>query len=112
MAAGNRWSDKEWRSALRTALLEKHPKHGTNLRAVADMVVQSAIAGDMEAAKEIGNRLDGRPSQEVAIQQTVTHDLTKFTDAQLAALIARGIEGDSGGSDRGPAPEADTGKLH
>jgi hypothetical protein len=110
--ATNRWTDKEWRSALRTALLEKHPKHGTNLRAIADMVVQSAIAGDMDAAKEIGNRLDGRPSQSVEIQQTVTHDLTKFTDAQLAALIARGIEGDSASGDRGSASSEDQGKLH
>ncbi len=33
------------------------------LRIVADKIVELAMAGDMSAAKEIGDRLDGKPRQ-------------------------------------------------
>ena len=57
--ATNRWSDKEWRGMLRLALKEPHPKHGTKLRALAEMVVEKGLEGDMSAIQEVGNRLDG-----------------------------------------------------
>ena len=59
-------SDKEWRDALRLALHEEYEDDGKKskaLRLVARAVVRKAIEGDMAAAKEIGDRLDGRPAQ-------------------------------------------------
>lgn len=64
-------SDKEWRDALRLALHEEYAdaKGGKSkaLRLVAKSVVQKAIDGDIAAAKEIGDRLDGKPAQSMAV---------------------------------------------
>lgn len=40
-------------------------KKAKKLRKIAQAVVNAAIAGDMQAAKEIGDRLDGKPRQEI-----------------------------------------------
>lgn len=105
--AGNRWSDKEWRSALRTALKEPHATHGTKLRAIAERVVADAEQGNASAWQEIGNRLDGRPAQDINIDQRVTHDLTRVSDDELAAIIRAGA-----GSAGGAKTPDDTGQLH
>jgi len=60
-------ADKLWRQAL---LLEVHAlaadKKTNRLRLVARAVIQQAMKGDIAAAKEIGDRLDGKS---VAIHQ-------------------------------------------
>jgi len=104
----NRWSDKEWRSALRTALLEKHETHGTKLRALASTVVDRALAGDKDAWQEVGNRLDGRAAQDVTISQTVTHELAGLSDAEVAERIARELAELAGRGEKATNPE----KLH
>lgn len=103
----NRWSDKEWRSALRLALKEKHETHGTKLRALAEVCVEKGLAGDISAIQEVGNRLDGRPAQDVNIDQRVTHDLTRVSDDELASIIRAG----AGGAGSAKTPD-DPGKLH
>lgn len=40
-------------------------KKGEALRRVAEVVVQKALAGDKDAVKEIGDRLDGKPAQAI-----------------------------------------------
>lgn len=62
--AGNKNAshDKPWSNALRRALLEGN---GKKLRAVADQLVAKAESGDVQAIKEIGDRLDGRPAQTI-----------------------------------------------
>lgn len=65
MGTRNQWSDKDWRTALRLALKEKHEVHGTKLRALAEVCVDMGLAGDMSAITEVGNRLDGKASQPV-----------------------------------------------
>lgn len=105
--AGNRWTDKEWRGMLRLALKEPHIKHGTKLRAIAEKVVEAALEGNLSAVAEIGNRLDGRPAQDVNIDQRVTHDLSRLSDAELAAIIAAGV----GSAGSAKAPD-DQGQLH
>lgn len=67
--AGGRKSDKDWRDALRVAVMrpldERNPHSRKKLAAIADVVVDAALAGDLAAAIEIGNRLDGKPRQEI-----------------------------------------------
>jgi hypothetical protein len=61
-------SDKEWRDALRLALHEEYEDEGKKskaLRLVARAVVKKAIEGDITAAKEIGDRLDGKAPQAI-----------------------------------------------
>lgn len=53
--------DKPWRDALALALSERD---WSSLRAIADVVVQRALDGDMLAVKEIGDRLDGKAKQQ------------------------------------------------
>jgi hypothetical protein len=58
------YADKLWREALRRAVL-KRVEGKQNLDRLASVVVNSALDGDMQAAKEIGDRLDGKPAQAV-----------------------------------------------
>jgi hypothetical protein len=63
---GGRPSERPWRDALLLALNERAGKKKTDpkkLRKVADAVVAAAIEGDVTAAREIGDRLDGKPTQ-------------------------------------------------
>lgn len=63
--------EKPWRDALMLAVNRAHAKGGEKaIHRIADAVVKAAIAGDMQAAKEIGDRLDGKPRQE--LEATVT----------------------------------------
>lgn len=66
---GGRPSERPWRDMLALALNERTGKKKTDpkrLRRVADAVVKAAMSGDMQAAKEIGDRLDGKPTTVVA----------------------------------------------
>jgi hypothetical protein len=63
----NRWSDKAWRDAIRVAVLRAHedPKKGKKLQALADALVDAGLTGDVPALREIGDRLDGKPTQTI-----------------------------------------------
>lgn len=60
-------SEKTFANMLRVALKEAHAEGGDKLRMLADQLVQKGIDGDMAALKEIADRLDGKPSQQVEI---------------------------------------------
>lgn len=66
--ATRRKSDKTWRDALIRALGRRGDADGFEggVNKVADAVVSAAIdRNDKDAWKEIGDRLDGKPSQAV-----------------------------------------------
>ena len=60
-------SDKLWREAISLAL---HEEDGVTqkkkLRRIAEKLVTLAMDGDMQAIKEIGDRMDGKPVQGIA----------------------------------------------
>lgn len=61
---------KAWEGALRAALAQFSTpdgriKPGEALRNIAEVVVARALAGDKDAVKEIGDRLDGKPAQAI-----------------------------------------------
>lgn len=61
---------KAWEGALRSALAqyentEAGVRQGDALRKIAEVVVTKALAGDKDAVKEIGDRLDGKPAQSI-----------------------------------------------
>jgi hypothetical protein len=68
---GGRVQDRPWLEALRVAVNETTPEGRKRLRAIADKSVELALAGDMDAIREIGNRLDGRPRQQVEVDASV-----------------------------------------
>ena len=60
-------SQKTFANMLRVAIKEAHGEGGTKLRAVADALVAKAMAGDVPAIREIGDRLDGKVMQQVEL---------------------------------------------
>lgn len=59
------WADKPWRDAIAIAVNERTKDGGKKLRRLADALVEQALAGDVAALKEIGDRLDGKPAQAI-----------------------------------------------
>ena len=87
----NKGKDKPWADALRLAVMSED--NGIRkLRAIAEKCAQSAMSGDMQAIKEIGDRLDGKPAQEsmVTIAQVRANELG---DDELADIAVGGSEG-------------------
>lgn len=79
--AGRGTEDKLWRDAVRRAVKRQAASgKGTQLEALADKLVACALEGDMSAMQEIGNRLDGKPTQEL--------NATVRDDSFFQALIA------------------------
>ena len=62
-------SDKMWRDALMVAV-KRLTDDGTKtkkLYLLADALINKALAGDVSAMREIGDRLDGKPAQAVEL---------------------------------------------
>jgi hypothetical protein len=57
--------DKLWKDALRIAALRPDPEGRRKLAVIADKLVDLAMAGDVAAIREIGDRLDGKPAQAI-----------------------------------------------
>lgn len=59
---------RHWRDALTRAVMKSVDGKVDYVRLdeIADAVVTAAIGGDIQAAKEIGDRLDGRAVQTIA----------------------------------------------
>ena len=57
--------DKPFRDALRMALAEATPKGMPALRRVAQSLIGEAITGDVQAIREIADRIDGKVPQAV-----------------------------------------------
>lgn len=63
--------ERPWRDAILRAIARKESKKDPKaLEKLADKVVSLGLGGDMQALKEIGDRLDGKSVQ----QQVVTGD--------------------------------------
>jgi hypothetical protein len=101
---GGRPHTKDWAEALRIVGNQNTPEGKTKLRTLAEAVYAAALAGDMDAVKEIGNRRDGRPKAEAEVN--VTHGWSAaFLNALRSANNARAIS-DQGGEiiDLNPLP--------
>lgn len=61
--AGRPPKEKSFANMLRIAINEATAEGRTALREVADALVQKAKAGDVQAIKEIADRLDGKVPQ-------------------------------------------------
>jgi uncharacterized protein YqgV (UPF0045/DUF77 family) len=85
-----------WEKAIRLVMHRYDPKRKmARLQALAEKTYELAMEGNMAAIKEIGDRLDGKASQRVAMEVKVdeqTLDLLDARDSLLQALKGRTIE--------------------
>lgn len=61
-------ADKLWTDALRMAVHREEIDEGKKrkrLSIIADKLCRAAMDGDVSAIKEIGDRLDGKPRQQI-----------------------------------------------
>jgi hypothetical protein len=70
--------DKEWRDAIRLALARRDKGDEKALVRLADSLISCAEAGDIQAMKEIGDRLDGKPKQ--ALEHEVGENLEDWLE--------------------------------
>ena len=68
--AGRPPSEKTFGNMLRVALKEAAEDGGDKLRVIADQLVIKAMGGDLQAVKEIADRLDGKPAQQVDMEHS------------------------------------------
>lgn len=61
----NATKNRPWAEAINRALLAED---GKKLRELADKLIARALEGDVAALKEIGDRADGKPAQQVQLQ--------------------------------------------
>lgn len=76
---------KAWADAVRRAIREKYEgeDYEAKLAQLAKKLIEAADAGDMSALKEVGDRLDGKPSQSI--------DVGSDPDRPLVQKIVREI---------------------
>lgn len=87
--AGRPPSEKTFANMLRIAISEAHETGGTRLRAVADALVEKAMTGDVNAIREIGDRLDGKVPQAQDVDLTSSDGSMRFPNRiELVALKA------------------------
>lgn len=110
-SGGSPKSEKHWRDALRLALMRTDDGEDPRPRIyrIADRLVLMALDGDMEAIKEIGDRIDGKVSQQITVapNEAMQQIIVTWAAAQNAKVIDVGSgSGDSVGSHTVHAPPA------
>lgn len=88
--------EKSFANMLNIAIKEATESGGTKLRAVADALVEKAMAGDIQAIKEVADRLDGKPVQQSDMNIDASGDLAEFLAriAEGGKRLADGIGDD------------------
>ena len=92
---GAKNKDTEWRAAIRKAVHELRAvsgdKKAEKIKAItllARRLVAKALDGDVAAMKEIGDRLDGKATQAVQMDQSV--QITHITRSIVPAKVIEG----------------------
>lgn len=73
-------SNRLWGDTIRRAAAQGNAER---LRRIAEKLLEKAEKGDMAAIKELGDRLDGKPNQQVEVDAsgTLTVEVIRFADS-------------------------------
>lgn len=83
----NKGKDKPWTEALRLVVFRDDESGKRRLLSIAEQCAKAAEGGDMQAIKEIGDRLDGKPAQESTVTIDDKRDATDWTRAELVSFL-------------------------
>ena len=75
-----------YRDKLDTVCLDD-PKHRTYAELIADKMVELALAGNVQAASEITDRVEGKARQSVNVQQSPVIDVDAARERLYAAML-------------------------
>lgn len=80
---GNKNSSKEnrlWAETIRRSALQDK---GKRMRAAAEALLNKAAEGDVQAIKEFGDRMDGKPKQEIGaeVKGDLRVEIVRFSKA-------------------------------
>jgi len=82
---------RHWSNAIESAVMTDDPvAKRKRLNLIADRLVQMAQDGDIQAMREIGDRLDGKPSQSIDLTADVTNRAAGMSDDALAEIANAG----------------------
>lgn len=100
-------SEKAFADALRIAVTADDGTGQTKLRAIAEKLVTSAVAGESWAIQQVADRLDGKPAQESTVTIDDKRDASDWTRDELVAFLNDAKQGGNGaakanGRDREP----------
>ncbi len=101
--------DRAFTDALRRALSQEDPKTGAKMmKSVAWAVVSAAAEGDMTAAKLIGDRLEGKPGQEVEVNHrgSIFVEGLRQLDRERDMKVIEHGENDAGSTSALPSPDS------
>jgi len=65
-----RRQEQLWRDAIRLAISRMDKGDQKALDRLALALIDKALEGDMQALKEVGDRLDGKPAQQITLEGT------------------------------------------
>lgn len=96
--AGNKNSgrrEKPFAEALRMELADAGADH-KRLRVIARKLLDQAEEGDMQAIREVADRLDGKPAQDSTVTIDDKRDATDWTRDELVAFLNDAKAGSNG----------------
>ncbi len=79
----NATKNRPWADAINRALLADD---GKRLRELAEKLIEKALGGDVTALKEVADRLDGKPAQQLQLAGADGEALVVKIEASDAAL--------------------------
>lgn len=86
--AGRPPKEKSFANMLNIALTAKGTTGETKLREVAEVLVSKALEGESWAIKEVADRVDGKPMQQVELSGVIQSRLNALTDDELESIAS------------------------
>lgn len=94
--SGNPGGKRKQTQFLDALNMEIAASDGRALRSIASKLLEKAMEGDMQAIKEVADRLDGKPVQTTDLNVNDNRPLADFTRQELAEFLNNAGTGGGG----------------